>query len=138
MLIKTGGLRGEGDPALLELAARQDRILITHDRNTMTRHFSERLNSGKPTPGVFIVPQQESAIGEIIDSLLLVWMASEPEEMAESDCLSALPVNGESSPEKAGGCSFDLPDLVQHELPHLSEIRVEKPSMPISVSFAIS
>jgi predicted nuclease of predicted toxin-antitoxin system len=35
--VKAAGLRGAGDPALLELAAQQDRVLITYDRNTMTR-----------------------------------------------------------------------------------------------------
>ena len=29
--VKTAGLRGTKDPALLEIAAQQDRILITHD-----------------------------------------------------------------------------------------------------------
>jgi len=78
--VKTAGLRGTSDPALLEFAAQQDRVLITYDRNTMTRHFRDRRDPGKPTPGVFILTQQESAIGEIIESLLLVWAASQAEE----------------------------------------------------------
>ena len=78
--VKTAGLRAKGDPALLELASQQDRVLITHDRNTMTRHFRDRLDAGKPAPGVFVLPQQQSAIGEIINSLLLVWTASHAEE----------------------------------------------------------
>jgi hypothetical protein len=32
------------------------------------------------TAGLFVVPQQPGAIGEIIDSLLLVWTASQAEE----------------------------------------------------------
>ena len=78
--VKTAGLQGMGDPALLELAAQQDRVLITHDRNTMTRHSRDRLDAGKPTARVLILPQQSAAIGEIIESLLLVWAASEAEE----------------------------------------------------------
>ena len=78
--VKAAGLRGTRDPALLELAAQQDRILITYDRNTMIRHFRKRLDAGRPSPGVLILPQQESAIGEIIESLLLVWAASEADE----------------------------------------------------------
>ena len=35
--VKTAGLRGTGDSELLELAVQQDRVLITYDRNTMTR-----------------------------------------------------------------------------------------------------
>jgi hypothetical protein len=54
-------------------------ILITHDRRTMTRYFQERLAAGRLSTGVFIVPQR-GAIGEIIESLLLVWTASQAEE----------------------------------------------------------
>ena len=78
--VKTAGLRGMTDPALLELAAQQDRIMISHDRETMTLHFCDRVESGKPAPGLFIVRQQPSAIGKIIESLLLVWAASQAEE----------------------------------------------------------
>jgi predicted nuclease of predicted toxin-antitoxin system len=34
--VKTAGLRGTQDPDLLELADQQGRILLTHDRHTMT------------------------------------------------------------------------------------------------------
>ena len=77
--VKRSGLRGTPDPVLLELAAQQNRILITHDRGTMSRYFLERLSAGKPNSGIFIVPQG-SAIGEVIESLLLVWTASEADE----------------------------------------------------------
>jgi hypothetical protein len=70
--VKNTGLRGTKDPVLLELSAQQDRILITHDRRTMTSHVRERMAVGKSNPGLFIVPQQ-CAIGEIIEWLLLVW-----------------------------------------------------------------
>lgn len=77
--VKSAGLRGMTDPALLELAAQQGRILITHDRGTMSRYFLERLYAGKPNFGIFVVPQQ-AALGEVIESLLLVWAASQAEE----------------------------------------------------------
>jgi hypothetical protein len=76
---KKAGLRGTKDLALLELAAQQERILISHDRRTMTRYFRERLAVGKSNPGLFIVPQR-SSIGEVIESLLLVWIASPASE----------------------------------------------------------
>jgi hypothetical protein len=78
--VKIAGLRGAKDPVLLELAAEQSRILITHDRNTMTRHFYERLAAGKSGPGLFIAPQQPHAVGEIVEALLLLWSASQTEE----------------------------------------------------------
>ena len=78
--VKTAGLRGTKDPALLELAAQQGRIMVSHDAETMTRHFYERVEGGKPSPGMFIIPQQPSAIGTAIEWLLLVWAASQAEE----------------------------------------------------------
>ena len=78
--VKSSGLRGTKDPALLEIAAEQGRILITHDRNTMPQHFWERLAYGKSSPGLLIVPDRPNAIGAAIEWLLLIWGASEPEE----------------------------------------------------------
>jgi Domain of unknown function (DUF5615) len=78
--VKTAGLRGMADADLLELAAQQGRILITHDRRTMTRHFRQRLAAGTSNcPGLFVVPQR-SPIGEIVESLLLGHLASEAED----------------------------------------------------------
>lgn len=78
--VKTAGLRGTKDRDLLDLSAQQGRILITHDQRTMTRHFRDRLAAGESShPGLFVVPQR-AAIGGIVESLLLVWMASQAEE----------------------------------------------------------
>ena len=44
--VKTAGLRGATDPALLELAVRQDRVLIAYDRNTI-----DAVLSGPPRCG---------------------------------------------------------------------------------------
>ena len=74
-----GGIVGLGDPEVLEIAARQERILVTHDRRTMPDHFRRRLESGKESPGVFIVSQFEP-IGAVAEVLMLVWSTSEPAE----------------------------------------------------------
>jgi hypothetical protein len=73
---KQAGFRGVKDPALLEIAAQQGRILISHDRRTMTRYLRDRLLEGKSSPGLFIVPQR-SPIAEIVESLVLIWNASQ-------------------------------------------------------------
>ena len=83
--VKAAGLHGTKDPALLELAAQQGRIMVSHDRETMPKYFRERLGSGKLTAGLFVVPQQPSAIG--VDRL-------RGGGMAGSDRLYAVPVNG--------------------------------------------
>jgi hypothetical protein len=81
--VKEAGLRATKDLALLELAALQDRIVISHDRRTMTRYFGERLAAGESNPGLFIVPQRR-AIAEVIESLLLVWSASQASEWRDA------------------------------------------------------
>ena len=72
-------LEGSPDPDVLALAAEQDRILVTHDRQTMPWHFAEFLMSGRSCPGVFLV-SQHAPIGEVIDALVLIWAASAAEE----------------------------------------------------------
>ena len=74
-----GGVVGLSDPEVLEIAAQQDRILITHDRRTMPSHFRDRLDRGLESPGVFIVSQFEP-IGPVVEVLMMVWSASDPAE----------------------------------------------------------
>ena len=72
------GLEGVADPAVLEIAARAGRVLLTHDRRTMPYHFAERLTVGD-CPGVVIVPKT-AEIRLVIDAIILIWAASEAEE----------------------------------------------------------
>ena len=72
-------LDGVPDPEVLEIAASQDRILITHDRRTMLDHFRSRMESGKASPGVFLV-SQFAPFGPVIEALVMVWAASDPGE----------------------------------------------------------
>lgn len=62
------GLGRLGDPALLEWAAAQHRVLLTHDVNTVTKFANERLQQGLPLAGVVIVPEQME-IGAAIEDL---------------------------------------------------------------------
>jgi hypothetical protein len=72
-------LQGVPDSDVLALAAEQDRVLVTHDRHTMPRHFGEFLMRGRSSPGVFLV-SQHAPIGDVIDELVLVWAASDADE----------------------------------------------------------
>jgi hypothetical protein len=74
-------LVGQGDPDVLEFAARESRILVSHDTSTMPVHFSDRLRSGRTSPGVFLV-RQRASVGQVVEAILLVWSASAPEEWA--------------------------------------------------------
>ena len=72
-------LAGVSDPEVLQAAAAQGRILITHDRRTMVDHFRNRMADGKPSPGVFVASQFAS-IGAVAEAIVMVWAASEPVE----------------------------------------------------------
>ena len=70
-------LHGVADVDVLALAAAQSRILVTHDFQTMPKHFGEFLAAGHSSPGVFLV-KQRTPVADVIDELLLVSLASEP------------------------------------------------------------
>ena len=72
-------LEGMPDAEVLALAAAQDRILVSHDFQTMPRHFGNFLQADNSSPGVLLVPQGLS-VGEAIEELMLIWTASDAPE----------------------------------------------------------
>ena len=73
------GLRGSDDPIILEWAANEGRVLLTHDAATMSYFVYERVKAGKPMPGVIEVAD-DLPIGLVIDDLLLLAEYSDTEE----------------------------------------------------------
>jgi len=69
------------DPEVLELAAAAKRVVVSHDTSTMPVHFAARLRLGLDSPGLLLA-FQGAAVGDVIESLLLVWSASREEEWA--------------------------------------------------------
>ncbi len=63
------GLSGATDPIILEWAAQEGRILLTHDEDTMTRDANTRLFSSQPMPGVIVV-HWTTPTGRAIEGLL--------------------------------------------------------------------
>ena len=72
-------IAGADDPRVLEFAAERGYILLTHDVNTMRGFFYDRMKAEKATPGVFLVHKQ-TPIGEVIDELELIILASDEAE----------------------------------------------------------
>jgi hypothetical protein len=70
-------LESLSDADVLARAARQGRILVTHDFHTMPRHFGEFLAGGGSSPGVLLV-KQRTPLADAIEELVLVWAASDP------------------------------------------------------------
>lgn len=75
-------LRGIPDENVLEIASRENRILVTHDRRTMPKHFAEFIQH-QNCSGVLIV-SRKLEISSIIEEIILIWMASDAEEYINS------------------------------------------------------
>ena len=78
--VQDAPLRGASDPAVLEWAAQQGRVLLTHDRSTLTGHAYRRVASGLPMPGVIQMPVGMS-IGAAIDDLELIVLAGRESDL---------------------------------------------------------
>jgi hypothetical protein len=53
--VQDAHLLSADDPTILEWAAQNGRVVLTHDVSTMTRHAYDRVRDGKLMPGVFEV-----------------------------------------------------------------------------------
>lgn len=71
-----------GDPELLERVAEDGRVLVSHDRHTMLRHFHDRLTAAKSSPGLLVV-SQGAPIGEVVEALVVLWSVTDPEELRD-------------------------------------------------------
>ena len=69
--VQESELSGAKDPAVLEWAAQQGRVLLTHDVSTITKYAYERIEAGQIMPGVFEV-SHTAPIGLVIEDILLL------------------------------------------------------------------
>jgi hypothetical protein len=67
------------DSAILEWAAGEGLILLTHDAKTMPKYTYKRLNEELPIPGIFVVTTR-ALVGEIIEELATIIGASDVSE----------------------------------------------------------
>ena len=77
--VQDAGLRTYSDPKILEVAALENRILLTHDVRTMETHARARIDKSKPMPGVMIIREQVP-IGKAIEGIILIAECDHPEE----------------------------------------------------------
>ena len=80
--VREAGRQGALDPELLAWAAREGRVVVTHDTRTMGHCAYERVAAGKALPGVFEVPDRMPT-GRAIEELLLVVQLMEPGEIRD-------------------------------------------------------
>ena len=65
------GLAGLRDAEVLARSAKQQRILVTHDRRTMPTEFAEFIANSQSS-GVLIV-SRKTALEIVIEELILIW-----------------------------------------------------------------
>ncbi len=77
--IQDVGLSGASDKALLDWAAREGRVLLTHDVSTLARFVYDRVEAHLRMPGVFEV-SHGAAVRTAIEDILLLAKLSLPGE----------------------------------------------------------
>ena len=77
--VREVGLEAAPDPTILEWAATQGLVLLTHDGKTIPPCARARIAAGQPMPGVFLVDDQ-MPIGQAIDEVLVAAHCLSPEE----------------------------------------------------------
>jgi predicted nuclease of predicted toxin-antitoxin system len=78
-------LEGLDDEAVLNVAARDRRILVSHDVTTMPDHFREYTRR-RVSPGVILVPQNLS-IGRAIENIIVICEACGEADLENRICL---------------------------------------------------
>ena len=73
------GLRSFRDELILEYAAVEDRIVLSHDFSTMKEHAAARIRMDKPMPGLFLI-RQGMAIGRAVDEIVIVAECTDHED----------------------------------------------------------
>lgn len=73
------GLRTFRDSLVLEFAASENRILLSHDVHTMETHARARILAGETMAGLFLI-QQDLPIGQAIDAIALIVQCSHDNE----------------------------------------------------------
>jgi hypothetical protein len=87
--VRDAGLADRPDHEILEYAARGGWLVVSHDVNTMPGHAYARLEGGQAVAGLFMV-RPSQPIGPVMESLLLIWSASEAEEWQNQVCFLPL------------------------------------------------
>lgn len=80
--LREWGLQTSADRDVLEFAASQSLVVVSHDANTMTAAANARIVAALPMSGLIIAPQRVG-IGIVIEDLLLIWAATEADEWAD-------------------------------------------------------
>ena len=87
--VREAGIEGMEDAAILDWAAGDRRVVVSHDRRTMTAEVRRRIRRGLPMAGLILF-RQDCPIAAAIDELVLVSEATSAEEWR--DVVAFLPL----------------------------------------------
>jgi hypothetical protein len=74
------GLMQTPDPLILDYAARQNRVIVTHDRTTMTAHAQDRMDQGLCMAGLIVLAQFIN-VGKAIQEVATLAQAGHPGDL---------------------------------------------------------
>jgi len=80
LTVQEARLGAIGDPELLQWAAERERIILSHDVQTLVGFAHERVSNGLAMPGVIIV-REAFNVGRAVEDLLIVIECSLKEEI---------------------------------------------------------
>ena len=83
------GMETWSDADVLRFAAENGWLVVSHDVNTMAAEAFDRAMSGQTMRGLFLTHQRDP-VAAVIESLLLIWAASDAEEWAGQVCFLPL------------------------------------------------
>ena len=83
------GLAASSDAEVLEFAAANGFVVVSHDVSTMPAEAISRVRANLRMSGLLLA-RQTDPIGPIIDSLVLIWAATEADEWL--DTVDYLPI----------------------------------------------
>lgn len=78
--VQDAGLRSIRDQLILEFAAAEDRVVLSHDLKTMRSHATARLLANKPMPGLILI-RQSVPVGRSIEEIVFVAECSHDGEL---------------------------------------------------------
>jgi len=78
--IQDVGLTHATDPEVLEWAAHENRVLLTHEQNTVTKFAYQRVLEGRRMPGVIEV-NSSVPMSIAIENILLLTLLSKDREL---------------------------------------------------------
>jgi hypothetical protein len=79
-------LEGLDDPSVLAVAAEEGRVLVSHDVNTMERHYRDFIRKQK-SPGLVLIPQKRVSVGQAVEGLVLIWEVLDASDLEDQICL---------------------------------------------------